>query len=165
MPATLPPVPPWETLASRPETKGDHVPTIVWKRTRSLLVLGLVAVLAVSAGACGGDDDDGSTSSGSGGEAAAPPPSTAFNDLTTALEGQGLVVAPLPKGSLDGAQAGVKISGEKDGTGRSFASATKARDYADRVEAGGDKTTIVGTVVFAAPTQKDADFFADAYEG
>lgn len=164
MPATLPPVPPWETLASRPETKGDHLPTLVWKRTRSLLVLGLVAVLAVSAGACG-DDDDGSTGSGSGDEAAAPPPSTAFNDLTTALEGQGLVVAPLPKGSLDGAQAGVKISGEKDGTGRSFASATKARDYADRVEAGGDKTTIVGTVVFAAPTQKDADFFADAYEG
>lgn len=136
------------------------------KRTRSLLVLGLVAVLALSAGACGGDDDDGSSGSGgSGGEAAAPPPSTAFNDLTTALEGQGLVVAPLPKGSLDGAEAGVKISGEKDGTGRSFASAAKAREYADGVEAGGKKTTIVGTVVFAAPTQKDADFFADAYEG
>ena len=133
------------------------------KRTRSLLVLGLVAVLALSAGACGGDDDDGSSGSGSGGGAAAPPPSTAFNDLTTALEGQGLVVAPLPKGSLDGAEAGVKISGEKDGTGRSFASATKAREYADGVEARG-KTTIVGTVVFAAPTQKDADFFADAYE-
>jgi hypothetical protein len=73
------------------------------KRTRSLLVLGLVAVLALSAGAWGGDDDDASSGSGgSGGEAAAPPPSTAFNDLTTALEGQGLVVAPLPKGSLDG---------------------------------------------------------------
>jgi hypothetical protein len=137
------------------------------KRTRSLLVLGLVAVLALSAGACG-DDDDGSTGSGSGGGGGAPPPpppSTVFNDLTTALEGQGLVVGPLPKGSLDGAQTGVKISGEKDGTGRSFASATKAREYADRVEAGDGKTTIVGTVVFAAPTQKDADFFADAYQG
>ena len=83
----------------------------------------------LSAGACGGDDDDASTGSGSGGEAAAPPPSTAFNDLTAALEGQGLVVAPLPKGSLDGAQAGVKISGSEDGTGRSFASSTKAGAY------------------------------------
>jgi hypothetical protein len=89
----------------------------------------LLAVLVLSAGACGGDDDDASTGSGSGGEAAAPPPSTAFNDLTAALEGQGLVVAPLLKGSLDGAQAGVKISGSEDGTGRSFASSTKAGAY------------------------------------
>jgi hypothetical protein len=29
----------------------------------------------------------------------------------------------------------------------------------------GDKTTIVGTVVFRARTQDDADFFAAAYEG
>jgi hypothetical protein len=137
----------------------------VLKRTRYLLFLGLLAVVALCAGACGGDDDDGSTGSGSGSEAAAPPPSTAFNDLSTALEGQGLAVAPLPKASLDGAQAGVEISGEKRGSARSFASATKARTYADQVSAEGDQTTIVGTVVFAAPTQKDADFFADAYEG
>jgi hypothetical protein len=137
----------------------------VLKRPRYLLFLGLLAVVALCAGACGGDDDDGSTGTGSGSEAAAPPPSTAFNDLTTALEGQGLVVAGLPQGSLDGAQAGVKISGEKQGSARSFASAAKAREYADQVGAGGDKTTIVGTVVFAAPTQKDADFFADAYKG
>jgi hypothetical protein len=136
------------------------------KRRRSLVLLGLVAALALSAGSCGGDDDDDAWGvCGWGDRVPPPPPSTAFNDLTTALEGQGLVVAPLPKGSLDGAEAGVKISGEKDGTGRSFASAAKAREYADGVEAGGKKTTIVGTVVFAAPTQKDADFFADAYEG
>ena len=133
------------------------------KRTRYLLILGLLASLALSAAACG--DDDASTSSESSGEAVAPPPSTAFDGLTTALEGQGLVVGKLPKVSLDGAQAGVKISGDKSGSARSFGSKAKASAYADQVSADGDKTTIVGTVVLEAPTQADADFFADAYEG
>ncbi|MDQ5834113.1 MAG: hypothetical protein M3550_13810 [Actinomycetota bacterium] len=135
------------------------------KRARYLLVLALVAILALSAGACGDDEESGSTGSGSGAEAVPPPPSTAFNGLSTALEGQGLVVARLPKDSLEGAQAGVEISGDKSGSARSFPSETKARDYADQVSASGDKTTIVGTVVFQAATQEDADFFADAYEG
>jgi hypothetical protein len=134
------------------------------KRTRYLLILGLLTALALSAAACGDDEAD-STSSGAGGEAVAPPPSTAFNDLTTALEGQGLVVAKLPKASLDGAEAGVEISGDKSGSARSFSSKAKASQYADQVSADGDQTTIVGTVVLEAPTQADADFFADAYEG
>jgi hypothetical protein len=135
------------------------------KRTRYLLILGLLTALALSAAACGDDDEADSTSSGAGGEAVAPPPSTAFDDLTTALEGQGLVVAKLPKASLDGSEAGVEISGDKSGSARSFSSEAKASQYADQVSADGDKTTIVGTVVFEAPTQADADFFADAYEG
>ncbi|HYN52834.1 MAG TPA: hypothetical protein VES62_18085, partial [Thermoleophilaceae bacterium] len=81
------------------------------KRARYLLVLGLVAILALSAGACGDDEESDSTGAGSGAEAVPPPPSTAFNGLSTALEGQGLVVAKLPKASLEGAQAGVEISG------------------------------------------------------
>ena len=60
---------------------------------------------------------------------------------------------------------GIDISGDRSGAGRSFATATKAQDYAGEVEEDGDKTTIVGTVVFQAATQDDADFFADAYEG
>ena len=142
--ATLPGLPAPGTLAT---VKGK----------RYLLALGLVAVLALAAAGCGDDD--------SGGEAVAPPPSTAFDGLTTALEGQGLTVTKLPKASLEGAQAGVEISGDKSGSARSFASEAKASDYADAVAAKGDQTTIVGTVVLEAPTQKDADFFADAYEG
>jgi hypothetical protein len=119
----------------------------------------------MSVGACGGDDDDEPTASDSGVEAVAPPPSTAFDNLSAALEAQGLVVAPLPKGSLEGAEVGVKISGDKPGSARSFPTETKARNYAAEVAKSGDKTKIVGTVVFQAATQDDADFFADAYEG
>jgi hypothetical protein len=119
----------------------------------------------MSVGACGGDDDDEPTASDSGVEAVAPPPDTAFNGLSTALEAQGLVVAPLPKGSLEGAQVGVKITGDKAGSARSFPTETEARGYADEVAKSGDKTKTVGTVVFQAATQDDADFFADAYEG
>ena len=119
---------------------------------------------AMSLYACG-DDDESTTASDAGGEAVAPPPESAFSGLSAALEAEGLVVAPLPKGSLHGAEVGVKISGDKRGSGRSFASETEARDYADEVAKSSDKTTIVGTVVFQAATQEDADFFAGAYEG
>ena len=45
------------------------------------------------------------------------------------------------------------------------ATEAEAKKYADEVAKEGDKTTIVGTVVLQAPTQDNADFFADAYEG
>jgi hypothetical protein len=133
--------------------------------TRHILILGLVAVTAMSIGACGGDDDADTRASEGSGEAAAPPPSASFNGLSAALEAQGLVVAALPKESLDGAEAGVKITGDKAGSARSFAAKTKASDYAGEVAKSGQKTTIVGAVVFQADTKKDADFFANAYEG
>ena len=104
------------------------------------------------------------TASDAGSEAVAPPPSTAFNNLTAALEGQGLVVTRTPKASLDGAEAGVDIKGDKSGQARSFAAASEAKDYAKEASNAGDKTTIVGTVAFRAGTQADADFFAQAYE-
>jgi hypothetical protein len=135
------------------------------KRTRDIVILGLVAVTAISTGACGGDDDDDPTASDSGVEAVAPPPASAFDGLSAALEAEGLVVAPLPKGSLQGAEVGVGITGDKSGSARSFPTETKAREYAAEVAKSGDKTTIVGTVVLQAATQEDADFFADAYKG
>jgi hypothetical protein len=132
---------------------------------RLVIILGLVALMATSASACGSDDDEPKKASDAGGEAVAPPPATAFNDLTTALEGQGLTVTRVEKGSLDGAEAGVDIKGDKSGSARSFATASEAKDYADEASKDGDKTTIVGTVAFRAGTQTDADFFAQAYEG
>ena len=71
----------------------------------------------------------------------------------------------LPKTSLNGAEVGVDISGDKSGAARSFPTGTEAQQYADEVAKDGDKTVVVGTVVIQAPTQDDADFFADAYEG
>jgi hypothetical protein len=131
-----------------------------------LTILGLAAALAVALIGCGGDDDGtGAEGSAGTGEAVAPPPGRAFGDLATALEAQGLVVTDLPKASLNGAEAGVDISGSRRGSARSFATEGEANDYADEVAKNGDKTTIVGTVVFQASTQDDADFFADAYEG
>ena len=137
------------------------------KRTRYLLLLALVLLTAISMSACGGDDDEstGGSSSDAGGEAVAPPPSRAFDNLAAALEAQGLVVAPLPKPSLQGAEVGVKITGDKPGDARSFPTETAARDYAGEVANSGEETTIVGTVVFQAETKENADFFADAYEG
>ena len=132
---------------------------------RLVIVLGLVALMATSAIACGSDDDESTTGSDAGSEAVAPPPATAFNNMTAALEGQGLVVTPTPKASLDGAEAGVGIKGDKSGQARSFATASEAQDYAKEASKAGDKTTIVGTVAFRAGTQADADFFAQAYEG
>ena len=129
------------------------------KKTRRTVTLAVVALLVMSMSACG-DDDESNTD---GGEVA-PPPARAFGDLAIALEGSGLVVTPLPRASLDGAEAGVAITGEKSGSARSFATETKAHEYADEVEKSGEKTAIVETVVFQAASEEDADFFANAYE-
>ena len=129
-----------------------------------LIILGLIAAIAVSEGACGGDDDDATTGADAGGQPAASSPENPFRNLATALAAQSMEVAPLPKESLNGAEAGVAITGERQGSARSFATAAKAQDYADEVATSGDKTTVVGTVVFQAASQDDADFYADAYE-
>ena len=136
------------------------------KRRRHLVILGVAAVTAMSPMACGGDDETemGSGGGDTSGAALPPPPDRAFRNLAAALEAQGLVVARLGPSSLDGAEVGVKITGDKSGTARSFATEAKAKEYADEVAKEGDKTTIVGTVVLQAPTQGDVDFFADAYE-
>jgi hypothetical protein len=135
-------------------------------RTGHVIVLGVIAIMAMSLIACGDDDDESTTDAGgAGGDAVAPPPSRAFRDLSTALEAQGLDVGQVPRTSLNGAEAGIDISGDKSGAARSFATEAEAREYADEVAKDGDKTTIVGAVVFRSPTQDDADFFADAYEG
>ena len=129
-------------------------------------ILVLLAVMALTLVACGDDDDEsanGAANSGTG-EAVAPPPESAFDNLTTALEPEGLSVTKLRGSALEGAEAGVSISGDRSGSARSFATSGEAQDYADEVATGGNKTTIVGTVVFQAPTQEDADFFAAAYE-
>ncbi len=128
------------------------------------IVLGLIAAIAVSGGACGDDDDDATTGADAGGEPAALPPDNPFRNLATALAAQSIEVAALPKESLNGAEAGVAITGERQGSARSFATAAKAQAYADEVATSGDKTTVVGTVVFQAGSQDDADFYADAYE-
>jgi hypothetical protein len=135
-------------------------------RTR-LIVLGLIAAVAICVSGCGGDDDSDAASGADTAEVAdAPAPSKAFQGLSAALEAQGLVVSQLPKESRHGAEDGVKITGSKSGTGLEFSSEKQAQAYADEVASNGDgKTTTVGTVVFVAPTQADADFFADAYEG
>jgi hypothetical protein len=112
------------------------------KRTQRVTILGLVAVMAMSAVACGDDDDESQTAAGDAtGEAVAPPPDRAFDNVTTALEAQGLTVTELRGTSLNGAEAGIDISGDRSGAGRSFATATKAQDYAGEVEQAGDKTT------------------------
>jgi hypothetical protein len=138
-------------------------PTV--KRPLNLLViLGLVAAMAVSGGACGGDDDDATTGADASGEPAASSPERPFRNLATALAAQSMEVAALPKESLNGAEAGVAITGERQGSARLFATPAKAHDYADEVATTGDKTTVVGSLVFQAASQDDADFFADAYE-
>jgi hypothetical protein len=129
-----------------------------------IFVLSLVAVLAMSVGACGDDDDEAATGADMSGDAGAPPPDRAFRNLETALGPQGLEVDPLPKASLNGAESGVGITGAKQGSGRLFATEAEAKNYAAVVAKEGDKTTVVGTVVFQADSQADADFFADAYE-
>lgn len=129
-------------------------------------ILVLLAVMALTLVACGDDDDESANGAANSGtaEAVAPPPESAFNNFTTALEPEGLSVMKLRGSALEGAEAGVSISGDKSGSGRSFATESEAKEYADKVEMGGDKTTTVGTVIFQAPTQEDADFFASAYE-
>ena len=95
----------------------------------------------------------------------APPPARAFGGLAIALEGQGLVVAPLPKAALDGAEVGV-ADHRRQVRQRAVLSPPRqgAKEYADEVAKSGEKTTILGTVVFQAGSEEDADFFADAYE-
>jgi hypothetical protein len=129
-----------------------------------IFVLGLVAVLAMSVGACGDDDDEAAPSADTSGDAGTPPPDRAFRNLETALAAQGLEVDPLPKASLNGAESGVAITGDKQGSARLFATQAEAKTYAAKVVKEGDKTTIIQTVVFQADSQDDADFFADAYE-
>ncbi len=128
------------------------------KRARYLIVCGLFAALTLAA--CG--DDESTTASGG---AAVPAADTAFDGLATALEAEGLVVAPLAASSLKGAESGVDISGDRGGTARLFASSQEAEDYAKEAAKIGGATTIVGTAVFQSTSQEDADFFAQAYEG
>jgi hypothetical protein len=129
-----------------------------------IMVLGLVAVLAMSVGACGDDDDEAAAGADTSGDPGTPAPDRAFRNLKIALEAQGLDVDSLPKASLNGAESGVRITGDKQGSGRLFATQAEARNYAAEVAKEGDKTAIVQTVVFQADSQDDADFFADAYE-
>ena len=132
---------------------------------RLVIILGLVALMATALTACGSDDDEPAIAPDAGNEAVTPRPSTAFNTLSIALEGQGLVVSRLPRSSLLGAEAGVAIKGDKSGSARLFATESEARRYAHAASKDGDKVVVQRTVVFQARTQSDADFFAQAYEG
>jgi hypothetical protein len=135
------------------------------KRPLNLLViLGLIAAIAMFGGACGDDDDDDTAGADGSGQPAASSPGDPFRNLATALAAQGMEVDELPKESLNGAEAGVAITGAKQGSARMFATAAKAKDYADEVATSGEKTTVVGLLVFQAASQDDADFYADAYE-
>jgi hypothetical protein len=136
----------------------------VQRPRNSLIVIGLIAAIAVSGGACGGDDDDGTAGADGSGQPAESSPDQPFRNLETALAPEGMEVAALPKESLNGAEAGVAITGSRQGSARLFATPAKAQDYADEVATGGDKTTVVGSLVFQAASQDDADFYADAYE-
>jgi hypothetical protein len=128
-----------------------------------MIALGLIAAAVLCVSACGDDDDSDADTSAA---AVAPSPDEAFRDFSAAVEGQGMVVSNLPAGELHGAEAGRRITGDKSGTALLFKTEGEAKDYADEVsQSGKDKTATVGTVVLVAPTQADADFFADAYEG
>jgi hypothetical protein len=129
-----------------------------------IMVLGLVAVLAMSVGACGDDDDEAAGGADASGDTGAQPLDRAFRNLETAVAAQGLEADPLPQASLNGAKSGVGITGDMQGSARLFATQAEARDYAAEAAKEGDKTTVVGTVVFQAGSKDDADFFADAYE-
>ena len=124
----------------------------------------IASILVVGSLLAACDDDDETTASDEV-PAAAPAADTAFDGLKTGLEAEGLVVADLPAASLNGAETGVNITGDKTGTARLFSSQAKAEAYAKQVEKSGDATTTVGTVVLQSDSQEDADFFAEAYEG
>ena len=128
------------------------------------MILGLIGAVALSGGACGGDDGDATVGADVSDEPAASSSNHPFRNLATALAAQDMEVAALPKESLNGAEAGVAITGARQGSARLFAAPAKAHDYADEVAKGGDKTTVVGSLVFQAPNQDDADLYADAYE-
>jgi hypothetical protein len=128
-----------------------------------MIALGLIAAAVLCASACGDDDDSDADTSV---PAVAPSPDEAFRGFSAAVEAQGLSVSDLPADQLHGAEAGRRITGDKSGTALLFKTEGEAKDYADEVaQSGDDKTTTVGTVVFVASTQADADYFADAYEG
>ena len=127
-----------------------------------IIILGLIAAMAISVGACGGDDD--TTGAEAGGETAAAPPEDAFRGLATTLGDENIEVTALPEASLDGAESGVAITGAKQGSARLFGTKAEAQDYADKVTKNGTKTKVLGALVFQAASQDDADFFADAYE-
>jgi hypothetical protein len=128
-----------------------------------MIALGLIAAAVFCASACGDDDESDTDTSAA---AVAPSPDDAFRNFSAAVEAQGLVVSDLPADELHGAEAGRRITGSKSGTALLFKTEGEAKDYADKVaQSGDDKTVTVGTVLFVAPTQADADFFADAYEG
>ena len=129
-----------------------------------ILALCLVAVVAVSVGACGGDDDGPTVGADASGEASGVPPDSPFASLATALEPEGLSVNPLPEADLKGAESGVAITGSKEGSARQFATKAEAQNYADEVAKDGKETTVEGDIVFEAATKDDATFFADAYE-
>ena len=129
--------------------------------TAARLIASILAAGSLLA-ACG--DDEATKTSGDGG-AAVPAADTAFSELKTALEAQGLAVANLPAASLNGAETGVNITGDKTGTARLFSSSSKANAYAKQAEKSGASTTTVGTVVLQSASQEDTDFFAEAYEG
>jgi hypothetical protein len=129
-----------------------------------IFVLGLVAVVAMSVGACADDDGEAAAGANASGDTGGPPPDRAFRNLKTALAAQGLEVDPLPQASLNGAESGVAITGDQQGSGRLFATEAEAKTYAAEVTKEGDKTTVVRTVVFQADSQDDTDLFADAYE-
>ena len=71
----------------------------------------------------------------------------------------------MPRSSLDGAEEGVEVSGDKAGSARLFSTEAEAKAYADRASEQGDATTVVGTVVLQSATKEDTQFFVDAYEG
>jgi hypothetical protein len=128
-----------------------------------MIALGLIAAAVLCASACGDDDDSDADTSA---PAVAPAPDEAFRGFSAAVEAQGLSVSDLPADELHGAEAGRRITGDKSGTALLFKTEGEAKDYADEVaQSGDDKTTTVGTVVFVASTQADADYFAEAYEG
>ena len=137
-----------------------HARMNTMKKTRRTVTLAVVALLVMSMSACG-DDDESNTD---GGEVA-PPPARAFGDLAIALEGSGLVVTPLPRASLDGAE-GRGHHHRREVRQRAVLRHRDegAQEYADEVEKSGEKTTILETVVFQAASEEDADFFANAYE-
>lgn len=128
-------------------------------------MVGVVLALAIGAAGCGGDDET-SSAGGSAGASAGQQVDPQLADLAESLEGEGLDVAPLPTSSLDGAKAGVEISGSQSGTARIFSSKAEAQAYAEKVAKQSDqKTNVVVYAVFEGPTQQEADAFAHTYEG
>ena len=126
---------------------------------RQMIALGLIAAAVVCASGCGDDDE-------SDADTSAVDVAVLFVGTSSAVEAEGLVVSDLPADELHGAEAGRRITGSKSGTALLFKAGGEATDYADKVaQSGDDKTATVGTAVFVAPTQDDADFFADAYTG